>query len=164
MEASWAEVLNQYRRRADLVPNVVQTVKSYAEHEKEVLTQVTKLRAQTFQTNLNIENLNEESMAKFEKTQRNMGIHMRRLFGLHERYPDLKSNERYRDLQVQLEGTENRIAVARKRYIDTIKEFNNLVEVFPTSITNNLFFKHSKKPQFTVDNPEELEKAPKLDL
>jgi LemA protein len=162
VEAAWAEVLNQYQRRADLVPNLVEVVKSYAKHEKETLTQVVEARASATQIKLDAKDLSPENLAKFEAAQNSLKGSLSRLMLLSENYPELKANENFKDLSAQLEGTENRITVARSRYIESIQIFNNLVTVFPTSLTNSLFFKHSKKPQFTVSNEEALAKPPEV--
>ena len=160
VEASWSEVLNQFQRRADLVPNLVETVKGYAKQEKDVFTSVTEARAKATQMNVQLKDLNEENMKKLQEAQGQLQGALGRLMAISENYPQLKSNENFRDLQVQLEGTENRITIARQRYIQSVKEFNNLVSVFPTSLTNKIFFHHEKKPQFTVENPQELSKPP----
>ena len=162
VDASWAEVLNQYQRRSDLIPNLVEVVKGYAKHEKETLEGVIAARAQATQIKIDSKDLNEESMAKFQRAQDQLKGSLSRLMVVAEQYPDLKANQNFRDLQVQLEGTENRITIARQRYIEQIKSFNNLVTVFPTSITNSLMFHHTKKPQFTVSNEAEAAKAPKV--
>jgi LemA protein len=162
VDASWAEVLNQYQRRSDLIPNLVEIVKGYAKHERETLESVISARAQATQIKLDAKDLNEENMAKFQKAQDQLKGSLSRLMLVAEQYPDLKANQNFRDLQVQLEGTENRITIARQRYIEQIKVFNNLVTVFPTSLTNSLMFHHAKKPQFTVANEAEAAKAPKV--
>ncbi|NCN27434.1 LemA family protein [bacterium] len=164
VEASWAEVLNQYQRRADLVPNLVKVVKGYAAHEKETLTAVVEARAKATQTKVDVGSLNANSLKQFQQAQSGLSSALSRLMVVVEKYPDLKANQNFRDLQVQLEGTENRITIARNRYIETIKQFNNLVTVFPTSLTNSLIFHHEKKPQFSVENESELKKAPEVDL
>ena len=164
VDASWAEVMNQYQRRSDLIPNLVKVVKGYASHEKETLQGVVEARAKATQTTIAAKDLNPETMAKFQQAQGQLGSTLSRLMVVAERYPDLKANQNFRDLQVQLEGTENRITVARNRYIESVKRFNNLVTVLPTSLTNSLFFKHEKKPQFTVENAAEVQKAPEVDL
>lgn len=160
VDATWAEVLNQYQRRADLIPNLVETVKGYAKHEKETLTGVIEARAQATQIKIDAKDLNEESMAKFQKAQSQLTGALSRLLLVAEQYPNLKADQNFRDLQVQLEGTENRITIARQRYIESVKTFNNLVSVFPTSLTNSIMFHHSKKPQFTVENEAEVKKPP----
>ncbi len=160
VEASWSEVLNQYQRRADLIPNLVEVVKGYAKHEQETLEGVVQARAQATQVKISPENLNEESMKKFQAAQSQLGGALSRLMVVVEKYPDLKADQNFRDLQAQLEGTENRITVARERYIQQVKQFNNLITVFPTSLTNSLFFHNAKKPQFSVENETEVKKPP----
>ena len=160
VEADWAEVQNQYKRRADLIPNLVNTVKGYAGHEKETLQGVIEARAKATSVNFTADQLTEANMQKFQQAQAGLSSALSRLMVTVEKYPDLKANENFRDLQAQLEGTENRITVARNRYITSIKEFNNLVTVPPTSWTNSLFLKHAKKPQFEVENLQEAQKAP----
>jgi len=162
VEAKWAEVQNQYKRRSDLIPNLVSTVKGYAKHEKETLQAVVEARAKATSVNVNAGNLNQGSLNKFSKAQSGLSSALGRLMVVVEKYPDLKANANFRDLQVQLEGTENRITVARNRYIETIKEFNNLITVPPTSWYNSMFLKHKKKPQFQVENLKEVQNAPKV--
>ncbi len=160
VEASWAEVQNQYKRRADLIPNLVEVVKGYAKHEQETLTKVIEARANATKVNVTVDQLNDETMKKFQQAQGNLTQALSRLMVVAEKYPDLKANENFRDLQSQLEGTENRITVARNRYIESIKEFNNLVTVPPTSWYNGLFLHMTKKPQFAVENLEQVQNAP----
>jgi LemA protein len=162
VEASWAEVQNQYKRRADLIPNLVEVVKGYAKHEQETLTGVVEARAKATAVNINSDQLNEETMQKFQKAQAGLSSALSKLMVVVEKYPDLKANENFRDLQGQLEGTENRITVARNRYIESIKDFNNLVTVPPTSWYNGMFLHLTKKPQFQVENLEEVQKAPAI--
>ncbi|MBT4790270.1 MAG: LemA family protein [Halobacteriovoraceae bacterium] len=162
VEAKWAEVQNQYKRRSDLIPNLVSTVKGYASHEKETLQAVVEARAKATSVNVNAGDLNQGKMNKFSQAQGGLSSALGRLMVVVEKYPDLKANANFRDLQVQLEGTENRITVARNRYIETIKAFNNLITVPPTSWYNSMFLKHTKKPQFQVDNIEEVQNAPKV--
>jgi LemA protein len=162
VEASWAEVQNQYKRRADLIPNLVEVVKGYAKHEEETLTKVVEARANATKVNFTADQLNEETMQKFQKAQAGLSSALSKLMVVVEKYPDLKANENFRDLQSQLEGTENRITVARNRYIESIKEFNNLVTVPPTSWYNGIFLHLTKKPQFQVENLEEVQKAPSV--
>jgi LemA protein len=164
VEASWAEVTNQYKRRADLIPNLVKTVKAYASHEKETLEAVISARASATSMKIDPQNLTPEKLQQFQKLQGNLGAALGKLMVVSERYPDLKASQNFRDLQAQLEGTENRITIARRRYIESVKEFNNLITVPPTSFTNSLFYHHDKKPQFTVDASENVEKAPSVDF
>ena len=160
VDADWAEVQNQYKRRADLVPNLVEVVKGYASHEKDTLVGVVEARAKATQVNFTADQLTEENMKKFQQAQGGLSSALSRLMVTVEKYPDLKANQNFRDLQAQLEGTENRITVARKRYIDAINNFNNLVTVPPTSWYNSIFLKHAKKPQFAVDNIQDAQNAP----
>ena len=160
VEASLAEITNQYKRRADLIPNLVNTVKGYASHEKETLEGVIAARAKATSVQLSVDKLTPETMDQFQKAQGALSSALARLMVSVEKYPDLKADKNFQDLQVQLEGTENRITVARNRYIETIKQFNNLVTVPPTSWTNSLFYHEQKMPQFTVENAQALEKAP----
>lgn len=159
VDAAWAEVQNQYKRRADLIPNLVNTVKGYASHEKETLEGVIEARAKATQVTVDPQNLSAAKLQEFQKAQGQLSQALGRLMVVAERYPDLKANQNFQSLQAQLEGTENRIAIARRRYIEAVQEFNNLVTVFPTNITNNIIHHFEKKPQFTVDeadtkNPE----------
>jgi len=164
VEAAWSEVLNQYKRRSDLIPNLVNIVKGSAAHEKETLTAVVEARAKATQTQVSADQLTPETMSKFSQAQSGLSSALSRLMVVVERYPDLKANQNFRDLQVQLEGTENRITVARNRYIQAIKEFNNLVTVPPTSWYNALFLKHEKKPQFAVENEAAVKQAPQINF
>ena len=155
VEASWAEVQNQYKRRADLIPNLVETVKGYAGHEKETLEGVVSARAKATAINVDAKDLNPESIKKFQQAQGELSQALGRLMVVSEKYPDLKANTNFQALQSQLEGTENRIAIARRRYIETVQEFNNLVTVFPTSLTNSIVHHFEKKPQFTATEAEQ---------
>ncbi len=161
VDAAWAEVQNQYQRRADLVPNLVNTVKGFATQEKEVLTEVTQARARATGVTLQADQLTPENLRQFEQAQNQLGGALSRLMVVAERYPELRSNENFRDLQAQLEGTENRIAIARRRYIEAVQAFNNLVTVPPTSFTNSIFYRKEPKPQFTATAPD-AEKAPEV--
>jgi len=164
VEAAWSEVLNQYKRRSDLIPNLVNIVKGYAAHEKETLQAVVEARAKATQTQVPTDQLTPEALNKFSQAQAGLGSALSRLMVVVERYPDLKANENFRDLQVQLEGTENRITVARFRYIESIKGFNNLVTVPPSSWYNSLFLKYQKKPQFSVENETEIKQVPVVEF
>lgn len=155
VDADWAEVQNQYKRRADLIPNLVNTVKGYASHEKETLEGVIEARAKATSVQVDAKNLTPETMQKFQDAQGGLSQALGRLMVVAEKYPDLKANQNFQALQSQLEGTENRIAIARRRYIEAVKEFNNLVTVFPTSLTNSIMFHHEKKPQFTASETEQ---------
>ena len=164
IKASWSEVLNQYQRRADLVPNLVATVKGFAEQEKEVLTRVTDARARAGQIQATPELVdNPEAFAKFQAAQSQLTSALSRLLVVAENYPNLKSDALFRDLQSQLEGTENRITVARKRYIDAVQAFNTTVRSFPTNLTAMLF-KMEVKPNFTVENEAAISAPPKVDF
>ena len=164
VEAAWSEVLNQYKRRSDLIPSLVNIVKGSAAHEKDTLTAVIEARSKATQTQVSVDQLTPEAMSKFSQAQSGLSSALSRLMVVVERYPELKANQNFRDLQVQLEGTENRITVARNRYIQTIKEFNNLVTVPPTSWFNAIFLKHEKKPQFTVENEAAVQQAPQINF
>jgi len=155
VEAQWAEVQNQYKRRADLIPNLVQTVKGYASHEKETLEGVISARAKATSMTVDAKDLTPEKLKEFQQAQGQLSQALGKLMMVAERYPDLKANENFKGLQAQLEGTENRISIARRRYIESVKEFNNLVTVFPTSLTNSLVHKFEKKPQFTATETEQ---------
>lgn len=164
VEAALAEITNQYKRRADLVPNLVNVVSGYAKHEKETLTGVTEARARATQMTVDPKNMTPEKLESYRKAQGDLSMALGKLMAISENYPQLKADAGFRDLQAQLEGTENRITVARNRYIDTIKIFNNLVTVMPTSWTNSLMFKFEKMPQWDVSGEEKAknEKAPEV--
>jgi LemA protein len=166
VEATLAEVTNQYKRRSDLIPNLVQTVKGYATHEQETLEGVVAARAKATSVNLDASKLDASKMAEFQKAQGELSQALGRLMVVSENYPQLKADQNFRDLQAQLEGTENRITVARNRYIESIKEFNNLVTVPPTSWTNSLFYHNEKMPQWDVSEAEKgvIEKAPEVNF
>ena len=159
--AAWGEVENQYQRRSDLVPNLVETVKGYATHERETLEAVVEARAKATQIQLTPGDLTPENLKKFEEAQGGLRSALGRLLAVAENYPQLKASENFRDLQAQLEGTENRIAVARRRYIESVERFNNLVTVPPSSWTNSLFYKKQPKPQFSATTAN-AEQAPKV--
>jgi LemA protein len=160
IKASWAEVLNQYQRRADLVPNLVNTVKGYAQYEQDTLLAVTNARARATAINATPELVNDPAaFAKFEAAQRELSGALSRLLVVVEKYPDLKANAGYRDLQAQLEGTENRIAVARNRYIQSVQAYNVTVRSFPSNLTAMLFG-YSVKANFTVADEKALAAPP----
>jgi LemA protein len=164
VKASWSEVLNQYQRRADLVPNLVNVVKGYAAHEKEVLTQVADARSRVGSMQITAEVLNDpEAFAKFQAAQGQMTSALSRLMAIAENYPNLKADQGFRDLQAQLEGTENRITVARNRYIETIKGYNVAVRSFPENLTA-MMFGYKTKPSFTVENEKAISVAPTVDF
>jgi LemA protein len=158
---AWAEVENQYQRRADLVPNLVETVKGYAAHERQTLEAVVNARAAATQVKLSVDQLTPENLKKFEAAQGELRSALGRLLAVAENYPQLKANENFRDLQAQLEGTENRITIARRRFIEQVQAFNNLVTVPPTSWTNSLFYKKQPKAQFAATTPD-AQKAPQV--
>jgi LemA protein len=163
-KAAWSEVLNQYQRRADLVPNLVNVVKGYAEHEKDVLTQVADARSKVGSMQVNADVLNDpELFAKFQAAQAQMSSALSRLMAVSENYPNLKADQGFRDLQAQLEGTENRITVARNRYIETIKGYNVAVRSFPQNLTA-MMFGYKTKPSFTVENEKAISTAPTVDF
>lgn len=164
IKASWAEVLNQYQRRADLVPNLVNVVKGYAAHEKDLLIQVTEARAKVSAIQATPELVNNEQAFKtFIAAQGQMTGAISRLLAVAENYPQLKADGLFRDLQAQLEGTENRITVARNRYIEAVKEYNITVRSFPSNLTAMLF-SFTTKPSFTVENEAVIAAPPKVDF
>ena len=164
IKAAWAEVVNQYKRRADLVPQLVEVVKGIAAQEQQVLLGVTNARAKVGAIQATPELINDpQAFARFQQAQGELSSALSRLLVVVERYPDLKSAANFRDLQAQIEGTENRIAVARNRYVKAVQEYNVVVRSFPSNLTAMLFgFK--EKPQFTVENEQEISKAPKVDF
>ena len=164
VKASWSEVINQYQRRADLVPNLVRTVQGYADHEKEVLTQVTQARAQVGKFQVGPELINDpETFAKFQQAQAGLSSALSRLLVVSENYPALKADAAFRDLQAQLEGTENRITVARNRYIKAVEGYNVSVRTFPNNLTA-MALGYKTKPNFSVDNEKEISTAPTVDF
>lgn len=164
IKAAWSEVLNQYQRRADLVPNLVNTVKGYASHEKDVLTQVTQARAQVGSIQATPELVNNaEAFAKFQQAQTGLSSALSRLLVVSENYPQLKADASFRDLQSQLEGTENRITVARNRYIKAVEAYNVAVRSFPNNLTA-MAFGYQPKPNFTVENEKAISSAPTVDF
>lgn len=163
-KASWSEVLNQYQRRADLVPNLVATVKGYAEHEEKVLTEVADARSKVGSMQVTPEVLNDpEAFAKFQAAQGQLTSALSRLMAVAENYPNLKADQGFRDLQAQLEGTENRVTVARNRYIEAVKQYNISVRSFPNNLTA-MVFGYKAKPSFTVENEKTISSAPKVDF
>jgi LemA protein len=159
-KAAWSDVLNQYQRRADLIPNIVSTVKGEASFEQDTLTKVIEARAKATSMTVSPETLNNpEAFKKFQAAQGELGSALSRLMAVSEAYPNLKANQGFRDLRVQLEGTENRITVARDRYIKTIAEYNVLTRSFPTNLTA-MVFKYNEKPQFTVTNEAQISAPP----
>ena len=164
VRSAWSEVLSQYQRRADLVPNLVETVKGYASHERDVLTRVTEARSRVGSVQATPELVNNpEAMQRFQQAQGELSGALSRLLVVAENYPQLKSDANFRDLQAQLEGTENRIAVARNRYIKSVQDFNVTVRSFPTNLTA-MVFGFKTKPNFAVENERELAKPPTVDF
>ena len=164
VDATLAEINNQYKRRMDLIPNLVSVVQGYAKQEKETLIGVVEARAKATQTTIDPSKTSPEQLAKFQQAQGQLSSALGRLMVISENYPQLKSDANFRDLQAQLEGTENRITVARNRYIKSIEGFNNLVGVPPTSWTNSILYHHEKMPQWDVaaDEKAKAEKAPEV--
>jgi len=164
VKSAWSEVVNQYQRRADLVPNLVSTVQGYAAHEKDVLTQVTAARAQVGSIAATPELIKDpEAFAKFQQAQAGLSSALSRLLVVAENYPNLKADASFRDLQAQLEGTENRITVARNRYIKSVEAYNVSVRTFPNNLTA-MALGYQIKPNFSVDNEKAISVAPKVDF
>jgi len=162
VQATWADVVNQYKRRADLIPNLVATVKGYAEHEQEVLVKLTEARSKAASMNIDASVLeNEEAFKRFQESQSMLSGALSRLLAVAENYPQLKADANFRDLQAQIEGSENRIVVARTRYIEAVKGYNTTVRSFPTNLTAKLFGA-KVKPTFSVENEKEISEAPKV--
>ena len=163
-KAAWAEVVNQYQRRADLIPNLVNTVKGYASHEKDTLEAVTRARAAATSFQITPEVLNNpEAFQKFQQVQGELSNALSRLMAVSENYPQLKADASFRDLQSQLEGTENRITVARQRYIAAVQDYNVTVRSFPTNLTA-MMFGYQAKPSFTVENEKAISTAPTVNF
>ena len=164
VKAAWSEVLNQYQRRADLVPNLVNTVKGYAAHEKDVLTQVTEARARVGGIQATPELIKDpQAFAQFQQAQAGLSSALSRLLVVAENYPNLKADAAFRDLQAQLEGTENRITVARNRYIKTVEAYNVAVRTFPNNLTA-MVFGYEVKPNFSVENEKAISTAPTVNF
>ena len=164
VKAAWSEVLNQYQRRADLVPNLVETVKAFAKQEMDVLTRVTEARSRVGSIQATPELVdNPQAFQRFVQAQGELTSALSRLLVVAENYPQLKSDANFRDLQAQLEGTENRIAVARNRYIKGVENYNVTVRQFPANLTA-MAFGYKPKPNFTVENEREISKPPKVDF
>jgi len=162
VKAAWSEVQNQYQRRADLIPNLVNVVKGYAAHERETLEAVTEARAKVGSVQVTPQTLNDpQSFKQFEEAQAGLTSALSRLMVVVEKYPDLKANQNFLDLQSQLEGTENRITVARKRYIDSVNEYNKMVRYFPTNLTARFILHLDVRPNFTATTPG-VEKPPEV--
>ena len=164
VKAAWSEVLNQYQRRADLIPNIVNTVKGEANFEQETLTKVVEARAKATSIQVTPETLNNpEAFNRFQQVQGELSSALSRLIAVSENYPNLKTNQGFQDLRVQLEGTENRITVARNRYIKAVADYNVLARQFPTNLTAMLF-SYSVKPSFTVENEGAISRPPAVDF
>jgi LemA protein len=164
VKASWSEVVNQYQRRADLIPNLVNTVKGFAIQEQQVLIGVTEARAKASSIQLTPELINDPAaFAKFQAAQGELTQALKSLFAITEAYPNIKSDANFRDLQAQIEGTENRITVARNRYIESVRDFNTTVREFPTNLTAKMF-DFEVKPNFTVENEAAISTAPRVDF
>jgi LemA protein len=163
-KSAWSEVLNQYQRRADLVPNLVATVKGEAAFEQETLTRVIEARARATAIQVTPETLNDpQAMQRFQEAQSGLGSALSRLLAVSENYPNLKSNQGFQDLRVQLEGTENRIAVARNRYIQAVQQYNVLVRSFPSNLTA-MALSYSVKPNLSVANEAQISQPPAVDF
>ena len=166
VKAAWSQVLNEYQRRSDLIPNLVQTVKGYANQEKSVLIGVTEARAKATQMTMSLPpdvTSNPQAFHQFEQTQSQLGASIGRLLAVSEKYPDLKSNENFMALQSQLEGTENRITVARNRYVAAIQSYNTLIRSFPNNLTAKVMG-YKVKPNFSVENEKAISTAPTVDF
>ena len=161
VKAGWSEVLNQYKRRADLIPNLVNTVQGYAQQERQVLTEVTNARARVGQIQVNADDA--DSLKQFQQAQGELGSALSRLLVVSENYPTLKSDQNFRDLQAQLEGTENRITVARGRYIQLVQDYNTYIRSFPQVITAKMFG-YAAKPNFSVENEAQIAQPPAVNF
>lgn len=164
VDETFAEITNQYKRRADLIPNLVQTVKGYASHEKDTLEGVVNARAKATSMTIDPSKASPEQLQKYQEAQGQLSQALGRLMVISENYPQLKADQNFRDLQAQLEGTENRITNSRREHIEAIRLFNDLVTVFPTNLTNTLFFHYDKMAQWSVSDAEkeQNEKAPQV--
>ncbi|GAA0722247.1 LemA family protein [Dokdonella soli] len=164
VKATWSEVVNQYQRRADLVPNLVNTVKGYATHEEEVFTKVAEARAQVGKIQLSADDLSDEAkMKQFQQAQGELSSALSRLMAVSENYPQLKADGLFQNLQAQLEGTENRVTVARNRYIQAVQDYNVFVRSFPQNLTA-MMFGYKAKANFTVENEKQISTAPTVDF
>ncbi len=161
VKAGWSEVINQYKRRADLIPNLVATVKGYAAQEQQVLIGVTEARAKVSQINVNADDA--ASLQQFQQAQGELSSALSRLLVVTENYPNLKSDQSFRDLQAQLEGTENRITVARGRYIQLVQDYNTYIRSFPQNLVAKMFG-YATKPNFTVENEQQVQQPPAVDF
>jgi len=164
IKGAWSEVVNQYQRRADLVPNLVNTVKGYATHEEEVFTKVTEARANVGKVTITADQLDDAAaLQKFQAAQGELSSALSRLMAVSENYPQLKADGLFQNLQAQLEGTENRITVARNRYIQTVQDYNTFVRSFPQNLTA-MIFGYKTKANFTVENEKQISTAPTVDF
>jgi LemA protein len=164
VKAAWSEVLNQYQRRADLVPNLVNTVKGYAQHEERVFTEVTEARAKVGSIQVDANTVNDpEKLAQFQAAQGQLGSALSRLMVVSENYPQLKADGLFQNLQAQLEGTENRVTVARNRYVQSVQAYNSMIRTFPNNLTAKMFG-YKVKPNFSVENEKAISTAPKVDF
>ncbi|OOG51095.1 LemA family protein [Rhodanobacter sp. C01] len=164
VKAAWSEVLNQYQRRADLVPNLVNTVKGYAQHEEKVFVEVTNARAKIGSLQVNADSLNDpQKLQQFQAAQGELGNALSRLMVVSENYPQLKADGLFQNLQAQLEGTENRVTVARNRYVQAVQDYNSMIRTFPNNLTAKMFG-YQVKPNFSVDNEKAISTAPTVDF
>lgn len=164
VKAAWSEVLNQYQRRADLVPNLVSTVKGYAQHEEKVFTEVTEARAKVGSIQVDADTVNDAAKLKqFQAAQGELGSALSRLMVVSENYPQLKADGLFQNLQAQLEGTENRVTVARNRYVQQVQAYNSMIRTFPNNLTAKMFG-YKVKPNFSVENEQAISTAPKVDF
>ena len=164
VKAAWSEVLNQYQRRADLVPNLVNTVKGYAQHEEKVFVEVTNARARVGSLQVDANTLDDPAKLKqFQAAQGELGSALSRLMVVSENYPQLKADGLFQNLQAQLEGTENRVTVARNRYVQSVQAYNSMIRMFPTNLTAKMFG-YKVKPNFSVDNEKSISTAPTVDF
>ena len=164
VKAAWSEVLNQYQRRADLVPNLVNTVKGYAQHEEKVFVEVTNARAKVGSLQINADTLNDpQKLQQFQAAQGELGSALSRLMVVSENYPQLKADGLFQNLQAQLEGTENRVTVARNRYVKSVEEYNGMIRTFPNNMTAKMFG-YKVKPNFSVENEKAISTAPTVDF
>jgi LemA protein len=164
VKASWSEVLNQYQRRADLVPNLVNTVKGYAQHEEKVFVEVTQARAKVGSIQVNSDTINDpQKLKQFQAAQGQLTGALSRLMVVSENYPNLKADGLFQNLQAQLEGTENRITVARQRYVQAVQQYNSMIRTFPNNLTAKMFG-YTVKPNFSVDNEKTISTAPTVNF
>ncbi len=164
VKAAWSEVLNQYQRRADLVPNLVNTVKGYAQHEEKVFVEVTNARAKVGSIQVNADTINDpQKLQQFQAAQGELGSALSRLMVVSENYPQLKADGLFQNLQAQLEGTENRVTVARNRYVQAVQQYNSMIRTFPNNLTAKMFG-YKVKPNFSVDNEKAISTAPTVDF